>query len=82
MKNKPIDVKVEKLMSQETELGSGASDPLSALKIEGHRRQIEDFAQAILKGRKPMVDGREGRNAVELIETIYKSARLGKPINM
>lgn len=81
-KKKSIDAKVEKSMAKESELGSGASDPLSALKIEGHRRQIEDFAQAILKGRKPAVDGREGRNAVELIEKIYKSARLGKPINL
>ncbi|MCA1902179.1 MAG: Gfo/Idh/MocA family oxidoreductase [Candidatus Hydrogenedens sp.] len=81
-RRKPIDAKVEKSMSKESELGSGASDPLAALKIEGHRRQIEDFAQAILKGRKPAVDGREARHAVELIECIYKSARLGKYVNL
>lgn len=81
-KRKPIDAKVEKEMNRESELGSGASDPLAALKIEGHRRQIEDFAQAILKGRKPAVDGKEARHAVALIEQIYKSARLGKPIKI
>lgn len=81
-KRKPIDAKVEKLMQGESELGTGASDPLAGLKIEGHRRQIEDFAQAILKGRKPAVDGKEGRHAVELIEKIYKSARLGKALTL
>ncbi|MGC8845176.1 MAG: Gfo/Idh/MocA family protein [Candidatus Hydrogenedens sp.] len=81
-KKKPIDTKVEQSMAKESELGSGAGDPLSAIKIEGHRRQIEDFAHAILKGRKPAVDGREGRNAVALIEKIYKSARLRKPITL
>ncbi len=81
-KRKAVDAKVEAMLSRESELGSGAGDPLSSLKTEGHRRQIEDFAKAILTGRAPLIDGREGRNAVALIEAIYKSAATGKTVNL
>ena len=80
-KRKPIDAKVELSLEMESELGSGAGDPLANLKIEGHRRQIEDFTRAIQRGRKPRIDGREGRIAVELIEKIYKSASTGRTIS-
>ncbi|HEX72345.1 MAG TPA: Gfo/Idh/MocA family oxidoreductase [Candidatus Hydrogenedentes bacterium] len=79
-KRKPVDAKIEAAMGRESALGSGAGDPLAALKAEGHRRQIEDFAKAILQGRPPTVDGREGRHAVELIERIYKSAGARKAV--
>jgi len=76
------DAKIEAGLSRESELGAGAGDPLSGLKTEGHRRQIMDFAQAIQKGRAPLIDGREGRNAVALIEAIYKSAATGKTVKL
>lgn len=82
MKRKAIDTKIENELKKESELGSGAGDPLASLKIEGHRRQIEDFTRALLKGTKPFVDGREGRNAVAIIEKIYESARKGKPVTL
>jgi len=81
-KAKPIDKKIEAAMKGESELGSGAADPLAGLKIEGHRRQIEDFARAILKGEPPLIKGEDGRVAVELIETIYKAAKTGKTIKL
>ena len=46
---------------------------------DGHASQISDLADAILTGRKPFLDGREGRRAIELICGIYESARTGKP---
>lgn len=81
-KRKPVDAKIEAAMGRESALGSGAGDPLAALKSEGHRRQIEDFAKAILQGKPPAVDGSEGRYAVELIECIYKSAATGKAVTL
>ncbi|MCD6288156.1 MAG: gfo/Idh/MocA family oxidoreductase, partial [Candidatus Hydrogenedentes bacterium] len=81
-KRKPIDKKVEADMNRESELGSGADDPLSSLKIEGHRRQIADFTRAIQKGTSPTIEGREGRRAVQLIESIYKSATSGRTVNL
>lgn len=79
-KRRAIDAKIEAALARESELGSGAGDPLSSLKIEGHRRQILDFTQAILKGRNPRINGREGRNAVAIIEAIYKAAATGKAV--
>lgn len=81
-KAKPIDKKIVAAMNEESALGSGAGDPLANLKIEGHRLQIEDFAKAIDKGNKPCIDGREGRNAVALIEAIYQAAKSGKTVNL
>ena len=81
-KRKPIDAKIEAAIGGESALGSGAGDPLSGLKTEGHRRQIEDFVRAIQRSTPPRVDGREGRHAVALIECIYKSAASGKPVNV
>ena len=45
----------------------------------GHSCQIRDLANAILTGKELLIDGREGRRAVELICGIYESARTGKP---
>jgi predicted dehydrogenase len=64
---------------QANALGSGASDP-KAISVEGHRRQLQDFVDALRAGRAPALDGREGRKAVALVNAIYESAREGKPV--
>ena len=79
-KRKPIDKKIEATLKGESVLGSGAKDPMAGIKVEGHRRQIEDFTRAVQRNRAPLVDGREGRKAVHLIEGIYRSARTGRAI--
>lgn len=45
-----------------------------------HQLQIEDFLKAVIEGRKPLVDGREGRKTVELINAIYRSTKENRPI--
>jgi UDP-N-acetyl-2-amino-2-deoxyglucuronate dehydrogenase len=62
--------------SAENDLSDGSADPM-AIDCEGHRRVFEDFAGAILQGRKPLVDGREGRLALELVLALYRSAQGG-----
>ena len=57
---------------------AGGSSPMN-ISSDGHASQISDLADAILNGRKPFLDGREGRRAIELICGIYESARTGKP---
>ena len=42
--------------------------------------QNEDFCDAILKDRNPMVSGEEGRVTVELFTAIYRSSRDNKPV--
>jgi UDP-N-acetyl-2-amino-2-deoxyglucuronate dehydrogenase len=44
---------------------------------EGHAGQVADLLAAIESGRRPLVDGTEGRKTVELITAIYKAAVSG-----
>ena len=59
----------------------GAADP-KAISSEGHRRQFEDFLKAIREGNKPFCDGVEGRNAVSVITSIYRSSREGRAVDV
>jgi predicted dehydrogenase len=45
-----------------------------------HRLQIQEFLQAILAGRPPMISGEEGRKTVEIFTAIYRSQRDGRPV--
>ncbi len=56
-----------------TDVSNGSANPM-AIDCEGHRRVMEDFAAAILENRAPRVDGREGRQSLELVLAIYRSA--------
>ncbi|MEK7768006.1 MAG: Gfo/Idh/MocA family oxidoreductase [bacterium] len=75
------------------ELGGGAfrlwecrdGTPAPALPVDApwetyHARQFEDFTAAIREGREPLVNGEEGRRAVETICALYRSARDGRPV--
>ena len=44
---------------------------------EAHRLQLLDFADAVVEGRAPLVDGVSGRQSLELVLAIYESARTG-----
>jgi len=59
----------------------GANDPKN-ITTEGHLTQINDFIEAIKDDRRPAVDLREGRRAVELITAIYESSRTMSPISL
>lgn len=45
-----------------------------------HRLQIDDFIQAVLSDRPPLVTGEEGRKSVELFMAIYRSQRDNSPV--
>jgi len=62
--------------SQKVGASGGASNP-AAIAHEYHRRQLADLLRAIETAAKPLVDGRDGRRAVEIILGIYKSAQTG-----
>lgn len=53
---------------------SGASDPM-AISVESFERQFLDFGDAIKTGRKPLVSGQEGYQALEVVDAIYRSCR-------
>lgn len=59
------------------DVSDGSADPM-AIDCEGHRRIMADFASAIRDQRKPLVDGRDGRQSLELVRAIYDSAAEAK----
>lgn len=42
-----------------------------------HKKQLENFLQAVLRSTKPLIDGEEGRKTVEIFTAIYRSQRDG-----
>lgn len=58
-------------------LKSGAASAQS-ISFEGHRLLVADLLEALKNGRRPAIDGREGRNAVAVVEAIYRSAASGR----
>jgi len=74
---KAEDDAIRQRFAQKVGASGGSSNPASISHI-GHARQLADFVSAIQTGRAPLVDGREGRKAVEVILGIYASNRTGK----
>ncbi|MGI6567290.1 MAG: Gfo/Idh/MocA family oxidoreductase [Firmicutes bacterium] len=58
------------------------ADETSGLRYWGfsHKRQIQDHYRAILEGRKPTIDGQEGKTAVDMVLAMYESSRRQAPI--
>lgn len=67
--------------SNDAQLTDGSANP-AAISNEGHRMQIEDMVNAVLENRAPMIDGREGRLSLELVEALYKSANEGCAVRL
>lgn len=59
----------------------GASNPTN-ISLIGHQRQIEDFITSIQQKKQPLIDGKEGRKAVEIITAIYESSRKGELVKL
>ena len=59
-----------------------AEEPADDAWGQAHRAQLLDFVEAAEQGRRPLVDGVEGRNAVELVRAVYDSARTGGPVTL
>ena len=62
-------------------VASGASDPM-AISLEPFERQFLDFGEAIAQGRKPLVAGEEGVQAMEIVDAIYRSCRTGEKVTL
>jgi predicted dehydrogenase len=63
------------------DVASGASDPM-AISLEPFERQFRDFGEAIEKGRKPLVAGEEGLQALEIVDAVYRSCRSGDKVRL
>ena len=47
-----------------------------------HKREIQDMISAIRENREPLVNGEEGRKALEIVLAVYESARSGKSVRL
>lgn len=63
------------------EKAGGSADP-AAIATAGHLRQIQDMVDAVRENREPLVNGEEGRKAVEIILAIYESARTRREVRL
>ena len=77
----PDDDAIRARFAQKVGASGGAADP-SAISHAGHAKQLTDFVQAIAAGREPLVDGREGRRAVEVILGVYQSGKTGAVVEV
>ena len=77
----PEDTEIRKRFAQQTDTGGGASDP-RAINHANHRRQMENLINGLENDASILVDGREGRKAVEIILAIYQSSREGSIIEL
>jgi predicted dehydrogenase len=75
------DKEVRKRFAQKTGASGGSSNP-AAISHVGHARQLTDFVKSIESGGEPLVDGKEGRKAVEIILGIYRSSAMGRAVEL
>jgi len=78
---KPNDKVIRNKFSGKNSGGGGVSDP-RAINHDNHCRQMTDFIQSIESNTPHLVDGCEGRKAVEIILAIYQSSNTGKIVHL
>lgn len=68
--------------SEEDNKNKGLQEQTSNVYGNGHTSLYADVINAIKNDRAPYVDAVAGRNAVEMILAIYKSAATGEPVKL
>ena len=68
--------------AQEDQKNKGLEEATSNVYGNGHTSLYADVIDAIKNDRKPFVDAVAGRNALELVLSIYKSQKEGVPVNL
>ncbi len=66
--------------AQKTLVDTSAAQNPAALSVYSHALQIADMIRAIRENGTPLVDGNEARRSVDIILSIYESARTHKEI--
>lgn len=77
----PEDAAIRESMTRRLSGGGGAADP-AAIGHHAHAKQFADVMDAIATGRRPAIDGREGRRSVQVICAVYESARTGQIVSL
>jgi len=66
---------------EEKVLNPNENDPPTVYGF-GHTALFKDFIDAIEFDRQPLISGESGRKALEIILAIYKSQKIGKPVDI
>jgi UDP-N-acetyl-2-amino-2-deoxyglucuronate dehydrogenase len=64
-----------------TASSSGAGRPMD-ITTAAHAALFRDFADALRTGRRPLIDGCEGRRSLEVVEAIYRSSRTAASVTL
>lgn len=78
----PIDKDIREQHFEIPTAGLGASNPAAGMTPEPHARNFAEFLSALDEQRRPFVDGREARKAVEIILAIYQSAKQRREVTL
>ncbi len=68
--------------SDEDNSNKGLKEATSNVYGNGHTSLYKDVIDSVLNNRKPYIDAVSGRNAVEMILAVYKSASTGMPVKL
>ena len=68
--------------TEEDSKNKGLEEVTSNVYGNGHTSLFKDVIDAIENDRKPYVDAVAGRNALEMVLSIYKSQKTGKPVKL
>ena len=68
--------------SEDDNKNKGLQEATSNVYGNGHTSLYKDVIDAVKNDRKPYIDAVAGRNAVEMILAIYKSAATGMPVKL
>lgn len=78
----PADNDLRKSYLEFPAVSIGAANPSAGMTADGHRDNFADFLKSLDEGRRPPIDGREARKAVQIILAVYESARTGQPVTL
>ncbi len=77
-KENGFPIRNEELEKELNEINANIAD----LKYTAHGGEIDNYLNALDKGERPMIVGKDGRNTVELITAIYKSGSLKQTVTL
>jgi predicted dehydrogenase len=51
-------------------------------KMASIRAEVQDFISCIVNNRQPLVTGRDGLRAIQIVSKAYESSRLGREVEV
>ncbi len=81
VEERPEDEEIRKELADGSKTSGGASSAMD-FDYHGHMYHVDNLARAIRNGEALILDGKDGRLAVEFIQAVYESSRTGMPVTL